>query len=130
MPSYAPGDTLLVKDPRPWDERRHLYIVATAPDGDGLVLLPCVESRTQGTADTSCLLGAGDHPFIRHESAVNYRDSIVISEQRLDRLVTDGHATRRERLADAVLERVVEGARRSPNLDRRKKGMLPPRGQS
>lgn len=129
---YAPGDTLLVKDPNPWDDRRHLFIVVTDPTihPEGLLLMPCLESRTPHTRDLSCRLQPGDHPFVRHESVVNYRDAVVIGPAGLDALIASGHAKRKEPLRPEVLARVVEGAHASPTLDPEKRALLPPRPQA
>lgn len=125
---FAPGDAILVKDPRPWDDRRHLYIVITASESNpkNLMLLPCVETRTDWSRDLSCTLEPGDHPFLKSPSVVNYRDAIAISPAGLDELIVRGHGRVKESVSPEVLARIIEGARRSPNLDLDKRAMLPP----
>lgn len=55
------------------------------------------------------MLNAGDHPFVRHETAVAYRDVQRFTEEKLRHLVADGTAKPRQPVDAAILERLPGG---------------------
>ena len=63
----------------------HLHIICTKQffykdTGAQSVLAVNVSSiREKGTYDGTCVLRAGDHPFITHDSYIRYKDAVVIS---------------------------------------------------
>jgi hypothetical protein len=122
--AYVPGDTLLIKAPESWDDRRHLFVVIAGPDDQGILLLPCLETLVDWTRDHSCILGPGDHPFIKHPSAINYARTLLTDAPNLDGLIANGRAIRRPTLEPGVLARVIEGALVSPSLAPRLKAMV------
>lgn len=75
------GDAFLLSTP-PND--KHLFVVI-APTQNGKYLCANVTSK-HSNSDTSCVLQQGDHPFIRHDSVINYKkarevDPVVIQNQ-------------------------------------------------
>ncbi len=61
----------------------HLWIIVSDPliDPDN-VLIVNLTSLTPGK-DHSCILRRGDHPWIRHDTCVNYQDSQVTTLKKL-----------------------------------------------
>jgi hypothetical protein len=52
-------------------DRAHLFIILTDPDADGMVLVVPICSAT-AKSDSTCIVGAGDHPFLKHKSFTAY----------------------------------------------------------
>jgi hypothetical protein len=63
---WVPG-TGPAEDP----DRAHLFVILTNPCSDGMVLMVPICSLTN-KADRTCLLGTGDHSFLKHPSFVAY----------------------------------------------------------
>ena len=69
------GDTFLA--PKTSYAIEHLWIVITHPDKDGKAV--CVNVTTKHSySETTVILRKGDHPFIKHDSVVNYADSQIL----------------------------------------------------
>jgi hypothetical protein len=67
-------------------------------------------------SERTCILEVGDHPFIRHPTAVAYREVIRVTGERLAQLTADGVARPRQPLEAAVLDRIRTGFFASPHL--------------
>ncbi|MCX7313732.1 MAG: hypothetical protein NTV56_18905 [Alphaproteobacteria bacterium] len=52
-------------------DRAHLFVILTDPDPDGMVLVVPICSATT-KSDGTCIVGAGDHPFLKHKSFAAY----------------------------------------------------------
>lgn len=67
----------------------HLHIICTKQffykdTGAQSVLAVNVSSiREKGTYDGTCVLRAGDHPFITHDSYIRYKDAVVMKVEKL-----------------------------------------------
>jgi len=66
-------------------------------------------------ADSTCTLNVGDHPFIRHESFVNYANSALVSVEKLEDSLSTGRAEYREALKEKVLKRIRQCLLVSPH---------------
>ena len=67
----ALGQTFLVLA-----EGGHLWVVVTPPFGpEGDFIMVNMTTLRSSTRDRSCLLDVGDHPFIRHATAIFYGDA-------------------------------------------------------
>jgi hypothetical protein len=90
---------------------KHLFIVLTDPVGrDREVLLSSISSVVAGRPpDPACLLYAGDHPFIRHDSYVSYRFLRIESEAALLRGLQSGALVAHDPLESALFARVCHG---------------------
>jgi hypothetical protein len=62
------------------DSDKHLWIVISDPTADPdqvlIVNLTTVDERKEQV----CLLHGGEHPWIRHETCVNYADDVVTTD--------------------------------------------------
>jgi hypothetical protein len=58
----------------------------------------------------------GDHPWVAHQTCVNYQDAKVISLKTLYELKDKGYLKLQDPLAPAVLRRVLEGAALSARM--------------
>ena len=69
--------------------------------------------------DPTCIISAGEHPFIVHDSYVAYRLSVVQSGERLARMVEGWVYKPKEDLSEELCERMLEGVARSDFTPRR-----------
>lgn len=103
------GDAFQIDDGE--GKRSHLRIVISAPLPDGSLITVNCTTRKQGS-DASCILQAGDHPFIRHETVIAYEHTRALPlamQTRIDAAVPPAcvhHAP----VSPAVLQRIQSGA--------------------
>ena len=107
MPPFTAGDTLLIWEPS--FQKAHLWFMLTDEYSEPpRVLAVMLRTRTRFTDDT-VLLAPGDHPFIRHESAVHYSTSCEFLVSALSDWMASGTCHRRQRMSGALLARVRKG---------------------
>lgn len=104
---------------------KHLFVIATDPapvQGYGqrpVALLACVSSRKEGVRhDDACELKAGDHPFITHDSFIDYRYTRVERAQDVEARVGDGTFIVKESCGADLLARIIRGAAVSRSINR------------
>jgi hypothetical protein len=112
-------------------EKRHLFAILLDPvpvEGYGpkpLVLLASVVSIKPGlVVDASCLLRPGDHPFIRHDSFVDYRFTRLEQAEHVEARVSDGIFDVKESCSPELTRRIIEGALKSARISREYKMIL------
>jgi len=103
----------------------HLFVIAIEPvraDGYGsnpMVLMACVTSRKNGIGhDGACELSAGDHPFITHDSFIDYRFTRIEPAQDVEARVRDGTFIVKESCSTDLLARIIHGAAVSRRINR------------
>ena len=70
----------------------------------------CIQSVLPGHVfDDSCVLAAGEHEFVRHESFVRYDRCRKEERAKLLRAVRDGVMVARAPVSDEVYSRICEG---------------------
>ncbi len=108
------GDTFQAADPQ---REPHLWIILSAPERypEAPVLIVNLTSLRPGS-ETTCLLTKRDHPFIRHKSCVNYRDSRRVDKGKLEDALERRVLVRRRRMSAHVLRRIRAGAAASPHI--------------
>lgn len=109
------GRALLVRDAR---MGTHLWFVLTDPDPvrDWVVLVMLVTVKEH--TDRTVHLDVGDHPFIRHASAVDFGTAKYAPAAKLEDALSSGRATLSEDMSAALLARVRAGllvSGRTPN---------------
>ncbi|MEE9277415.1 MAG: hypothetical protein V3V06_03300 [Dehalococcoidia bacterium] len=60
--------------------------------------------------DNSCVIQSGEHPFIQHDSVVNYRAAELLSIVHLDIASQEGFVELRSPVSPELLLRIQEGA--------------------
>lgn len=120
MPLVA-GSTLLI-DSGP-AALKHLHVVVLGPmqiPGNGTAphfVMVSITSRRQGAHfDPACVLVAGDHPFVRHESFAIYRLARAERVDHIERMISSGLWQEREPCSPQLLKRLIDGARQSDHL--------------
>lgn len=104
------GDTFLLQD-KSIDS--HLWVVVSDPALDAESVL--IVNLTTHNVDKEgvCLVERSEHPFVRHRSDVNYRDSKVVRASDLTAMLATGHLMEQEPVSTKLLHRIREGAARS-----------------
>lgn len=110
--SFSAGDTFENKSARSTPIHLWAVISDTQQSVDEIVIVNFTSWRENG--DKSCLLDKGDHPYIHHQTYINYRDAYVVTLAKLEELESKGLITRNETLKSSILARVREGAMVSP----------------
>lgn len=96
-------------------ERKHLFIILTDPcqddeKGERSVLLASLTSVPNRVAyDSTCILQAGDHPFLRHASYVFYQKARIESVATLENGVQKGVFIQHDPIEASIFNRVCNG---------------------
>lgn len=59
--------------------------------------------------DSACILQAGDHPFIRHNSYVYYRKADIFGVDSVSRNVAEGNFIAHAPCTDDIFQRILDG---------------------
>jgi hypothetical protein len=91
----------------------HLWVIVTETDATTNKAI-CVNLTTQRSySDTTCILKPGDHPFVKHDSVINFLDArempIDLVEQALQRKTSQFVCERHEPCSTALLARIQKG---------------------
>lgn len=105
--STRAGDTFLLT--RGTGEVPHLWVILWGPAGPAQAFLSVYLTTLRGHSDRSCVLAAGEHPFIQHDTAVAYGAVQRWTKEKLDELVAQGIARHRQPVSAQVLERLRAG---------------------
>jgi hypothetical protein len=94
-------------------DKGHLYIVLTdpCPDKQNLAVPVCTCRQKY---DNSCLLGKGDHDFLKHNSFVFYAKAELFAAEVLIKRVIDGDITYKGLVDEGIFARISHGLTTSP----------------
>jgi hypothetical protein len=105
------GDTFI-----PAHLDKHLWIILSDPslDSENVVIV----NFTTHTIDEEqhCVVNKGDHPFVKHKTAVRYRDAKSVTVSQLKKLVQSALIKPNSPLSPTLLKRVRNGAGQSDFL--------------
>lgn len=101
------GDTyLLIKG--------HLWVVASTRASDGSVVMFMLTSRKPHTTDLNCLILAGEHPFVKHDTVVAYELGKIMSVADQQFIIQrPGLVPPQQPVSELLLERIQKGALQS-----------------
>ena len=105
----------------------HLWFVLSGPNNDGRLVAVMLCSLRKH-ADRTVVLTSADHPFIQHDSCVDYSSATFWARAKIDRHLAAGRAELREDCSAKLLERMIVGAcasSRTPNDIRSELGCAP-----
>jgi hypothetical protein len=100
----------------------HLWMIISEVSGDSDQVFVVNFSSWSRRHDQSCIVNAGDHPFVHHRTIENYPEAELTSVGKLRRLLSVGALELRQPLSEALLNRIRAGAgvsTRLPNEHRR-----------
>ena len=125
--AVAHGDTFWV----PSDDDNsveHLYIVISDPvkDADNVVMVPL--TTLESWKDDSCVLHAGEHPNITHDSCIDYRRSQIVPARQIEQSLSEGRIRARQPASPTLLSRILLGASETRQLSGVADGILARQG--
>jgi len=88
--------------------REHLWVVLTTPDADHQCAIVSI-STLRDYSDTTTILNAGEHEFIRHKSFVFYAKAKLIYANEFEQQFVDGFAKMSSKMNRGTLNRIKEG---------------------
>ena len=89
------------------------------------VLAVNISSVREGAPyDDTCILHAGDHPFVKHDSYVRYRDAVAMRVSRIRFAIETQEISVLDRLDDDIFSQVIEGFQKSEQTKTKIKKML------
>lgn len=105
------GDTFV---PAQFDN--HLWMILPDPSIDAEQIV--IVNFTTHTVDEEphCIVQKGEHPFVKHKTAVRYRDAKIVRSTDLAALIKTKQLTLSTPLAPRLLARIRDGAAKSDLL--------------
>ncbi len=110
--AVGPGDTFLLT--RGTGTTPHLWVILWGPAGAARAFLAVFLTTLRPHSDRTCVITAGEHPFVHHDTAVAYGEAQRWPEDRLLQLIADGVAKPRHPVSPALLDRLRRGFLASP----------------
>jgi len=112
----------------------HLWIVISDPsfDNNSVVIVNVTSWREQEQAtilnDASCIIEAGEHPFIDKKSYIYYRNAKLTSGDALQNALAGGVLVADEDCSPQLLEKILLGAANSQHTPIKIIGILQKQG--
>ena len=119
MPT-ARGETFLMPTP----QGLHLFVVASAPCALGKVVLVSISSWKGPRCDPTCIISAGHHHFITHDSYAAYNFSDIERCMTIDAGIAQGRFIPKGPLPEPILTSLCEGVLNSRFTPRKVKAYL------
>ncbi|MGR3806932.1 hypothetical protein SAMN05660772_00997 [Pasteurella testudinis DSM 23072] len=103
----------------------HLYFILTDPcfngetgQEDSVLSVSCSSIKQGKVFDNTCVLKAGEHEFIRHDSFVFYRHLRIDSASIINQKVAQGLFITKTMISDDIYRRILKGVLVSRNTER------------
>ncbi len=93
----------------------HLWLVLTDPKGDDNKFVAVMVKTRMSKSDSTTILVVGDHPFITHESCVDYGTADFFFVGNIQRKFSKGNCSLREDMSQSLLKLVRQGLLISPH---------------
>jgi hypothetical protein len=98
------------------DSDKHLWIIISDPKADAENILIVNLTSLDIRKENVCVLHVGDHPWVRHDTCVNYADAVVTSLPKLFAAKDAGAIVLHDPVSEVVLGRIREGAMNSTRI--------------
>lgn len=112
-------------------EYKHLFAIAVGPsalDGYGaqphVIMVSVTSVKADYPHDPACVIKAGEHPFITHDSYVYYRDPRIEPVTHVQTMVDKAVWQAHEPCSPELLERIRQGLMASTRVPRYIKKLL------
>ncbi len=93
----------------------HLWVViAILPGTNEMALVANLTSKQDGS-DTTLILKNGDHPFLKHDTVMNYIDTRDYGKDDLASRIEKRYFEKREPFSSNILRKIQQGLLDSPN---------------
>jgi hypothetical protein len=89
-----------------------------------MVAIVPISTHTNNLCDQTCVVIAGEHPFVRHKSYVLYRYARTIGCDEVSRGIADGTLRKHDDMNGQTFLKVRNGMCRSPSTPRKIKAYL------
>ena len=109
------GDTFRIPEPGTSLDSHHWVVISDPAVDPQRVLIVNFTTRRKDS-DPACILQAGEHSFVHHETCVNYAGAKVVSEAQIQALLQKGLLTSHASLSAALLTRIRDGAAASERM--------------
>ena len=109
------GSAILI----PTGNEHHLFFVLNDPAAQPphqVLLVNITTLRNLPSEDTTCILKAGDHPFITRDSYIAYSKCRIESRDALNRHLESGLFMEREQASTEVIEAIINGLHTSKRV--------------
>lgn len=110
----------------------HLWIVLSDPnlDRNRVVIVNITSWRNDATPmnDSSCILEANEHPFIKHKSYVYYHYAIITTVNNIENGFTGGVLEPQDDCSSELLDKILLGASQSQHIPIKIIGVLQEQG--
>ena len=103
----------------------HLHIVCSDPafypeiGGIGVLVVNISSVKEDLTYDSTCVLHAGEHPFVVHDSYVVYAKAVVWKLENIEKRIESGEVVPKSSLAEPFISNIISGFFKSPFVARR-----------
>ena len=102
----------------------HLWVVISEPTPDGSVIMVSL-TTFRPTADSTCLLSPGDHPFVVHATTISYQHARLVPLETQRTMEAQRQiCIPREPMSRPVLERIRDGALKSDLMPQKLQAIL------
>ena len=104
------GDTFLLD--------RHLFVIISDPSLNSQRIVLAAFTTYESHRDHSCILSAGEHEFVRHDTCVSYDflPDMTIPAADIDRMISSGAAKQMEGVNNEILARILAGAEETERI--------------
>jgi len=109
------GDTFRIPQPGTSLDS-HLWVVISDPAADAVNILIVNFTTSRADSDKACILQPGEHPFVKHETSVNYADAKILSKATIELFLNKGLMITHAAVSAALLKRIRDGAAASERM--------------
>jgi len=88
----------------------HLWVVVSDPRQDPIQVAIVSLTTLRRFSDHSCLLQAGEHSFIKHETCLMYSEARIVTESSLEGELSRGQIQLLSPVTKPILDRIRHGA--------------------
>ena len=111
------GDTFFYQYPK---KDFHLFFVVSSIPSMNSDQLVCtmLSSWKDGSPfnDPSCIIEAGEHPFVEHKSYVAYKETVIFRREQLENLIACGDCRIGNPVSEILLRRIRSSAWKSKKI--------------
>jgi hypothetical protein len=106
------------------DADNHLWVVISDPtkDPDNVLIVNLTTSDER--KERACILRPGDHPWIKHETCVNYGDSVVTTLAKLNAAIAGNALRVQATMPPDVLKKIRNGVLDSDRIATEREDIL------
>jgi hypothetical protein len=88
----------------------HLWMIVSDPAADAENVVIVLFVSWTAKYDQACVLHGGEHPFVKHETCVQYPGAKVVSDAKLESLLQTGQLKPKSPLSSELLALIREKA--------------------